>query len=163
MAAPRAKVHMHCSNLIHWFKHYLLPRGQSNYRQSTQYGYILHYMDSPVGWSIPLKSPGSMTPHYGCFRKTLSTHGITCFRILAYSVIWVKYIHVLSIQDNFLGNLFGMILSQMTYNSFSSRLLNLLYMKLFIIEQATAPPVRPSHLSFLSREKPSMLRFVSSK
>ena len=27
---------------------------QSNYEQSTQYGYILHYNDYPVDWSIPL-------------------------------------------------------------------------------------------------------------
>ena len=68
-----------------------------------------------------------MTPHSGCFRITLSTHVIKWSCIFAYSVIWVKYIHAISIQENFLGNFFGMILSQITSNYFSSRLLNLLY------------------------------------
>ena len=42
---------MNCTNLIHCFKRYPLPGVQSKCGRSTQYGYILHYTDSPVDWS----------------------------------------------------------------------------------------------------------------
>ena len=52
---------------------------QSNYGQSTQYGYILHCTDYPVDWSIPLKVWKNYTRFFTQIPETgLQTGPVPC-------------------------------------------------------------------------------------